>query len=65
MYQKTEQFEKSKNSKIVQVGIKSIINNINLPIVIKTAKVPGDDYESLFVATQIGEILKINLNELN
>ena len=42
--------------KKVNVNLRPIINNINLPTVIKSAILPGDSVESLFVATQVGEI---------
>lgn len=45
----------------VAVNLRPIISNINLPTVIKTALLPGDTTESLFVATQVGEIFNINL----
>jgi len=35
------------------------VNNINLPTVIKTAILPGDSMESLFIATQVGEIFYV------
>lgn len=40
----------------VSVGLRPLVNNINLPTVIKTATLPGDVTESLFIATQTGEI---------
>lgn len=41
----------------VKVGLQPIIGNINLPTVLKTAVLPGDRTERLFIATQPGEIL--------
>jgi len=41
----------------VKVRFRPIITNINLPTVLKTAVLPGDAVESLFIATQVGEIL--------
>ncbi|WP_274364964.1 PQQ-dependent sugar dehydrogenase [Paenibacillus thermotolerans] len=43
----------------VKVRLQPIVRNLNLPTVIKTAKLPGDSTESLFIATQIGEIFCI------
>jgi hypothetical protein len=40
----------------VKVGLQPIVSNINLPTVLKTAILPGDSIESLFIATQVGEI---------
>lgn len=42
--------------KKVQVRLQPLIFNINLPTVLKTTILPGDSEESLFIATQIGEI---------
>jgi hypothetical protein len=35
------------------------VSNINLPTVIRTAILPGDSTESLFIATQVGEIFYV------
>jgi hypothetical protein len=43
----------------VKVSLRPIVNNINLPTVLKTTILPGDSIESLFIATQIGEIFYI------
>ncbi len=43
----------------VKAHLQPLINNINLPTVIKTAILPGDSIERLFIATQIGEIFYI------
>ncbi|MDQ0257780.1 hypothetical protein J2S74_005242 [Evansella vedderi] len=45
--------------KKVKVDLHPIVSNINLPTVLKTAILPGDSFESLFVATQVGEVLSI------
>ena len=45
--------------KKVNVSLRPIVSNINLPTVIKTAILPGDTMESIFVATQVGEIFYI------
>ncbi len=43
----------------VKVGLRPIVSNLNLPTVLKTTILPGDSIESLFIATQIGEIFYI------
>jgi len=43
----------------VKVGLRPIVSRLNLPTVIKTAFLPGDSIESIFVATQVGEIFYI------
>lgn len=43
----------------VKVNLQPIVSNINLPTVLKTAILPGDLYERLFIATQVGEIYHI------
>lgn len=43
----------------VKVNLRPIISNINLPTVLKTAILPGDFTESLFIATQVGEIFYV------
>lgn len=40
----------------VKVRLQPIVSNINLPTVLKTAMLPGDSFERLFIATQVGEI---------
>jgi hypothetical protein len=45
--------------KKVNVSLRPIVKNINLPTVIKTAILPGDSMESLFIATQVGEIFYV------
>lgn len=45
--------------KKVKVNLCPLVNNINLPTVLKTAILPGDTKERLFIATQIGEIYYI------
>ena len=42
-----------------KVSLRPIISKINLPTVLKTAILPGDSFESLFIATQVGEIFYI------
>ncbi|MDD2495949.1 MAG: PQQ-dependent sugar dehydrogenase [Tissierellia bacterium] len=51
--------------KKVKVSLRPIVSNINLPTVIKTAKLPGDSIESLFIATQVGEIFYIKDGIIN
>ncbi|MEH7386384.1 glucose dehydrogenase [Bacillus sp. JJ1521] len=43
----------------VKVGLRPILNRVNLPTVLKTAILPGDSIERLFIATQVGEIFYI------
>ncbi|NJJ40629.1 PQQ-dependent sugar dehydrogenase [Paenibacillus apii] len=43
----------------VKVSLRPIVSKINLPTVLKTAVLPGDTMERLFIATQIGEIFYI------
>jgi hypothetical protein len=45
--------------KKVKVGLRPIVSNINMPTVLKTAILPGDSMERLFIATQVGEIFYI------
>lgn len=43
----------------VKVRLQPIVSKINLPTVLKTAILPGDSIERLFIATQVGEIFYI------
>ncbi|MGD6888093.1 PQQ-dependent sugar dehydrogenase [Bacillus mobilis] len=43
----------------VKVSLRPIVHNINLPTVIKTAILPGESTERLFIATQLGEVFYI------
>jgi hypothetical protein len=45
--------------KKVKVKLRPIVNNINLPSVLKTAILPGETVERLFITTQVGEIFYI------
>ncbi len=45
--------------KKVKVCLQPIVSKINLPTVLKTAILPGDSIERLFIATQVGEIFYI------
>lgn len=45
--------------KKVKVSLRPILDKVNLPTVLKTAILPGDSMERLFVATQVGEIFYI------
>ncbi|MEO2074093.1 MAG: PQQ-dependent sugar dehydrogenase [Bacillus sp. (in: firmicutes)] len=45
--------------KKVKVRFRPIVTKINLPTVLKTAILPGDSIERLFIATQVGEIFYI------
>ncbi|WHX98672.1 PQQ-dependent sugar dehydrogenase [Neobacillus sp. DY30] len=40
----------------VKVRLRPIVSKINLPTVLKTAILPGDSLERLFIATQVGEV---------
>ncbi len=42
-----------------KVGLKPLVNRLNLPTVLKTTILPGDTIERLFIATQVGEIYYI------
>jgi hypothetical protein len=44
---------------VVNVRLRPVVNKINLPTVLKTAILPGNSLESLFIATQVGEIFYI------
>lgn len=48
----------------LRVGLQPIVNNLNLPTVIKTTIFPGDQEESLVIATQIGEVFFIRNNTI-
>ncbi|WP_175990354.1 sorbosone dehydrogenase family protein [Bacillus sp. Marseille-Q1617] len=50
--------------KKVKVGLRPIVEKINLPTVLKTALLPGDSKERLFIATQVGEIFYIGNGEI-
>jgi len=49
----------------VRVRLQPIVRQINLPTVIKTAVLPGDSVESLFIATQVGEIFYVRNGEVH
>jgi len=49
----------------VKVRLQPIVRQINLPTVIKTAVLPGDSTESLFIATQVGEIFYVRNGEVH
>lgn len=40
----------------VKVGLRPIAYRLNMPTVIRTAVLPGDSSERLFIATQVGEV---------
>ncbi|WP_409304900.1 PQQ-dependent sugar dehydrogenase [Peribacillus sp. SCS-155] len=48
----------------LKVSLRPIVSKINLPTVMKTAILPGDSMERLFIATQAGEIFYINDGDL-
>ncbi|MFB6730658.1 PQQ-dependent sugar dehydrogenase [Bacillus mobilis] len=43
----------------VKVRLQPIVHNLNLPTVIKTAILPGESTERLFIGTQLGEVFYI------
>ncbi|WP_240421983.1 PQQ-dependent sugar dehydrogenase [Paenibacillus periandrae] len=45
--------------KKIKVRLRPIVSGINMPTVVKTTILPGDSIESLFIATQVGEIYYI------
>ncbi|WP_041701428.1 PQQ-dependent sugar dehydrogenase [Gottschalkia acidurici] len=45
--------------KKIRVSLRPIAGKINMPTVLKTAILPGDSMERLFIATQVGEIFYI------
>ncbi|MEH7225614.1 PQQ-dependent sugar dehydrogenase [Bacillus sp. JJ1566] len=47
-----------------KVRLRPIVNRINLPTVLKTAILPGDSVERLFIATQVGEIFYIGNGDI-
>lgn len=50
--------------KKVKVRLRPMVSKLNLPTVIKTAILPGDTKESIFIATQVGEIFYIRKREI-
>lgn len=48
----------------LSVGLQPLVNNLNLPTVIKTVTFPGEQEESLVLATQVGEIFYERNNTL-
>ncbi len=48
----------------VKVNLRPIVSKVNLPTVLKTAILPGDSIERLFVATQVGEIFYIGNGDI-
>ncbi|MFF2449157.1 PQQ-dependent sugar dehydrogenase [Neobacillus sp. NPDC058068] len=50
--------------KKVKVRLRPIVSKLNLPTVLKTTILPGDSTESLFIATQVGEIFYIRNSSL-
>ena len=49
----------------VKVNLRPIVSNINLPTILKTAILPGDSIERLFIATQVGEIFSVGNGEIS
>ncbi|TXC92721.1 PQQ-dependent sugar dehydrogenase [Metabacillus litoralis] len=50
--------------KNVNVRLRPLVQNINLPTVLKTAFLPGDTVERLFIATQVGEVFFLRNGEV-
>jgi hypothetical protein len=48
----------------VKVSLRPVVSKINLPTVMKTAILPGDSIERLFIATQVGEIFYIGNGDI-
>ncbi|MCJ8007654.1 PQQ-dependent sugar dehydrogenase [Lederbergia wuyishanensis] len=48
----------------VKVNLRPLVRKINLPTVLKTAALPGDSVERLFIATQVGEIFYLGNSSL-
>ncbi|RKN85604.1 PQQ-dependent sugar dehydrogenase [Paenibacillus ginsengarvi] len=44
---------------MTKVSLRPLVTKLNLPTVLKTAVLPGDSIERLFIATQVGEIFYI------
>ena len=49
---------------MVNFRLRPVVSRINLPTVLKTAILPGDSVERLFIATQLGEIFYIGNSSL-
>jgi hypothetical protein len=49
----------------VNVRLRPLVRKLNLPTVIRTAILPGDFAESLFIATQVGEIFCLRRGEVS
>jgi hypothetical protein len=50
--------------KKVKVVLRPLVSRINLPTVVKTARLPGDTAERIFIATQVGEIFFLGNDQL-
>lgn len=48
----------------LSVGLRPLVINLNLPTVIKTAILPGEQEENLIIATQVGEIFYVRNNTI-
>lgn len=49
----------------VKVRLRPIVERLNLPTVIKTALLPGEFSEKLFIATQVGEVFSVGNGVIN
>ncbi|WP_096272525.1 PQQ-dependent sugar dehydrogenase [Paucisalibacillus globulus] len=48
----------------VRVRLRPLVSKLNLPTVIKTAVLPGEQVERLFIATQVGEVFYVGDSEV-
>src|SRR5690606_13142262 len=48
----------------VSVRLLPLVSKLNLPTVIKTAVLPGEQVERLFIATQVGEVFYVGDSEV-
>jgi len=48
----------------VKVRLRPIVTKLNLPTVLKTTVLPGDVTETLFIATQVGEIFYVRNSDI-
>ena len=56
--------KEGENMENLRVNLKPIISGLNLPTAIKTTIMPNDNKETLFVATQVGEIFYLKDNKV-
>ncbi len=58
-YSFIEETIKGREAELTKVCLRPLVSKLNLPTVLKTAVLPGDSIERLFIATQVGEIFYI------